>query len=86
MLLRRKLAEMMVQVDPIMYSKYVTYSSNGQAMMYVRMSKALYVMIRAALLFYKILRSDIDNMGFEINSYNPCVANKIVSGHQMTIC
>ena len=25
-------------------------------------------------------------MGFEINPYDTCVANKMVSGHQMTIC
>ena len=25
-------------------------------------------------------------MGFEINPYNPCVVNKIVNGHEMTIC
>ena len=86
MLLRGKLAEMMVQVDPSMYRMYVTYSSNGQAMMYVRLSKALYGMLIAALLLYKRLRSDLENMGFEINPYDPCVANKIVSGHHMTIC
>ena len=74
---------MMVQVDPSMYRKYVTYSSNRQAMLYVRLIKALYGMLRAALLFYKILRSDLENMGFKINPYNPCVANKMVSGHQM---
>ena len=44
MLLRGRLAEMMVQVDPSMYRKYVTYLSNGQAMLYVRLSKALYGM------------------------------------------
>ena len=58
MLLCGKLAKMMVQVNPIMYRKYVMYSPNGQAMMYVRLSKTLYGMLRAALLFYKRLRSD----------------------------
>ena len=43
-------------------------------------------MLRAALLFYKRLRSDLDHMGFGINPYDPFVANKIVNGHQMTIC
>ena len=86
MLLRGRLAEMMVQVDPSMYRKYVTYSPNGQAMLYVRLSKALYGMLRAALLFYKRLRSDLENMGFEVNPYDPCVANKMVNGHQMTMC
>ena len=63
-LLRGKLANMMVQVDPIMYRKYLIYLPNGQAMLYVRLSKSLYGMLRAALLFYKRLRSDLDNMGF----------------------
>ena len=25
-------------------------------------------------------------MGFEVNPYDPCVANKMVNGKQMTIC
>ena len=62
MLLRGRLAEMMVQVDPAMFRKYVTYLPNGQAMLYIRLSKALYGMSRAALLFYKRLRSDLENM------------------------
>ena len=55
-------------------------------MLYVRLSKALYVMLRAALLSYKRLRSNMENMGFEVNPYDPCVANKMVNGHHMTIC
>ena len=43
-------------------------------------------MLRADLLFYKRLRSYLENMGFEINPCYPCVANKMVNGHQMTIC
>ena len=86
MLLRGKLAEMMVQVDPTMYHKYVTYSAKGQAMLYVKLTKALYGMLRAALLLYKRLRGDPENMGFEVNPYDPCVANKMVNGKQMTIC
>ena len=86
MLLRGKLAEIMVQVDPTMYRKYVPYSPNGQVMLYVILIKAIYGMLRAAILFYKRLRSDLENMGFKINPYDPCVANKMVNGHQMTIC
>ena len=43
-------------------------------------------MLRAALLFYKRLRSDLENMGFEVNPYDPCVANKMVNGSQMATC
>ena len=35
MLLRGKLAEMMVRIDPSMYREYVTYSDNGVPMLYV---------------------------------------------------
>ena len=54
-------------------------------MLYVRFSKSLYGMLRAALLFYNRLRNYLENMGFKINPYDPCVANKMVNGHQMTI-
>ena len=51
-------------------------------MLYLQLSKALNGMLRAALLFYKRLRSDFENMGFKVNPYDPCVA----SSKQMTIC
>ena len=69
MVLWGKLAEMMVAVDPELYRKYVIYTSKGVPMLFVRLSKALYGMLRAVLLFYKILRSDVDNMGFMVNPY-----------------
>ena len=43
-------------------------------------------MLRDALLFYKRLMSDFENMGFKINLYYPCLSNKMVNGYQMTIC
>ncbi len=41
------------------------------------MSKALYGMLKSTLLFYKKLVEDLKSVGFEINPYDPCVANKI---------
>lgn len=86
MLLRGRLAEMMVQVYPSMYRKYATYLLNGQAMLHVRLSKTLYGMRIATLLFYKRSKSDLKSMGFEVNPCNPFVTNKMVNGHQITIC
>ena len=85
-LLRGKLAEIMVEVDPELYRKYVTYTSKGVPMLYVLLIKSLYGVLRAALLFYKILRSDLDNMGFVVNPYDPCVANRMVNRIQITVC
>jgi hypothetical protein len=42
-------------------------------------------MMKSALLFYRKLVSELPEMGFEINPYDPCVANKMVNGTQMMI-
>ena len=50
MLLRGRLAEMVFHVDLSMYHKYLTYSSNGRTMLYLRLSKALYGILRSGAL------------------------------------
>ena len=30
--------------------------------------------------------ADLCSIGFELNSYDPCVANKMIDGHQLAIC
>lgn len=42
-------------------------------------------MLKSALLYYKKFRKDIESIGFEVNPYNPCVANRIVDGKQHTV-
>eukprot|EP00970_Alexandrium_tamarense_P015266 scaffold4923_cov115-Alexandrium_tamarense.AAC.1 len=49
------------------------------------MQKALYGLMRSALLFYLKLKSDLEVYGFAINPYDPCVANMLINGKQMTI-
>ena len=41
-------------------------------------------MLRVALLFYRKLRADLEDMGFRVNTCDPCVANKAVNGSQCT--
>ena len=86
MLLRGKLAEMMVKVDPSLYRTYITFLQKGVPMVYICLGKALYGISRAAFLFYKRLRSNSEGIGFEVNPCDPCVANKMVNGKQMTVC
>ncbi len=57
----------------------------GRSGLYLRLQKALYCIMKSALLFYRKLVSELQEMGFEINPYNPCVASKTVNGTQMTI-
>ena len=58
MVLKGKLAELIVQIDPQMYQKYVTTSSMGEPMLYICIYKALYGLLQSALLFYRKLRTE----------------------------
>jgi hypothetical protein len=42
-------------------------------------------MLVSAMLFYKKLVKDLQACGFELNPYDPCVANKTVDGTQMIV-
>jgi hypothetical protein len=81
-----RLAELMVQVAPNLYRKYITVNRKGTAILYVKMQKALYRLLRSALLFYKKLVADLESDVFVLNPYDSCVANKVVDGKQMTVC
>ena len=55
-------------------------------MLYVKLTNAIYEMLCSAMMFYKYLRSPVEEIGFEINPYDPCVANMMIEGSQMTFC
>ena len=73
----------MCKVNPE-WEKYVTME-NGKKKLYLRLNKALYGCIRSAMLWYNLFRETLEEMGFEINPYDPCVANKMINGKQCTI-
>ncbi len=85
MVLKGKLAELMELVAPHIYQKHITIDNRGEPMLYVKLHKALYGLLKSALLFYNKLSGDLKAHGFTINPYDPCVANKTVNGHQLTV-
>jgi hypothetical protein len=85
MRLRGKLAELMVKVAPKIYFKYVIINRKGEKVLYVRLLNALYGIMKAALLYYQRFVKDLISIGFEINPYDPCVANKTVKHKQLTV-
>ena len=85
MLLKGELAELMVLVDPEYYRPFLFYGSKGVAPMYTRMNKAMYGMLKSALLFYRELRGDLEAYGFTVNPYDPCVATMTINGTTMTV-
>ena len=85
MRLHGKLTKLMVKVASEIYSKYVSVDSKGELVLYVCLLNALYGIMKLALLYYKHFVCDITVIGFKLNPYDPCVANKIVHGKQLTI-
>jgi hypothetical protein len=80
MILKGRLAELMVQVTPNLYRKYISVDRKGMAIFYLKMQKAIYGLFRSILLFYKKLVANLESVGFKLNPYDPCVANKEVKG------
>ncbi len=71
MILKGRLAELMVKVAPNLYRKYISVDAKGSAILYVKMQKAIYGLLRSALLFYKKLVSGLESTGFKANPYDP---------------
>ena len=58
----------------------------GMKILYGKLQKALYELMRASLLFYRKLRKEFEAWGFMINPYDLCVANKMTEGDkQLTV-
>ena len=78
------LVDALLKIAPEVYGPYVVFE-NGKKVIYVQVLRALYGMLIAALLWYKKFRSDLEEVGFVFNPYDPCVANHDVRGKQQTV-
>ena len=85
MCLRGKLAELMAATAPEIYRKHVTINRNGETVLYVRALNAIYGIMKSALLFYIKFVKILLSIGFELNPYDPCVANTTVDNLQLTV-
>ena len=84
MKLEGKMAELLVQLDPDQYAKYMT-TENGKRMLYIKLKKALYGMLKAVILFWKHLSVKLQGWGFIPNLYDSCVVNKDIAGGKPSI-
>ena len=85
MVVRGRLAEMMVITAPEIYRKYIKVNRKGKLILYLRLQKTLYRCLQSSLIFYKRPAEDLQEYGFKTKWYDMCVANKIVNGKQLTV-
>ena len=48
--------------------------------LYVKVLRALYGCLESAFLWYQLYSETLKKLGFEINPYDRCVANKVIDG------
>jgi hypothetical protein len=84
--LRGVLVDILVELAPDVYKKYASTDKKGVRQLVVQCQNALYGTMVASLLYYRKFTTSLLNKGFELNPYDPCVANKMIEGKQMTIC
>jgi hypothetical protein len=84
MKIRGSLVDILTEICPGIYDDYVI-KEEKQKILYVRMLMALYGMLVASILYYKKFRKDIKSIGFEVNPYDICVANRTIKGKQHTV-
>ena len=84
--LRGVLVDILLEIAPGVYDPYVTVDKKGVKQLIVQCLNAIYGTMVASLLFYRKFTKSLIRQGFEINPYEPCMANKIVKRSQMTIC
>ena len=79
------MAELLCKVDETKYRQYMCYEKK-KPVLYVQLMRALYGTLQAALLFWINLSTFLtEELGFELNPYDPCVANKMINGKQCTV-
>jgi hypothetical protein len=84
--IRGVLVDILVEIAPEVYGPYVTTDKKGVKQLLVQCQNALYGTMVASLLYYRKFVKSLTEIGFTINPYDPCVANKMIAGAQMTIC
>ena len=83
MKIRQVCVDILCEIDPI-YLDYMVTEGN-QKVLYVHITQAIYRMPVSAMLNYCKLTKALLSYGFELNPYDPCVANKMVNGEQLTV-
>ena len=66
------LVDLLIEIAPKIYSGHIVYKQ-GTKVIYVQALRALYGMLKAALLWYKKFKKDLKGIGFQFNPYDLCV-------------
>jgi hypothetical protein len=82
--IRGILVDILVEIAPDVYKSCVLKDKKGSKKLLVQCQNTLYGTMVASLLYYRKFVKILTDI--VINPYDPCVANEMIEGDQMTIC
>ena len=80
------LIDILLEITPEVYKPFVHIDKKGVKQLLLQYHNAIYGTMLMSLLYYHKFMKSLLSIRFKINPYNPCIANKMVNGKQMTIC
>ena len=84
--IRGVLVDILEEIAPYVYKLHVTTEKKVVKQFPAQCQNALYGTMVESLLYYIKFTKSLTDIGFKINPYDPCVANKMIDGQQMSIC
>jgi hypothetical protein len=78
--------DILVSIAANVYRPYVMVGKKGKKELLVQCLTALYGNMVVSLLYNKKFVKSLKSKGFNLNPYDPCVANNQVNGEQSTVC
>ena len=79
-----EVVDVLCKINP-QYSQYVVMQY-GTKVLYMQLKKALYGIMKAAVLWYETFCECLKENDFKLNPYDPCIANADIDESQCTIC
>ena len=82
---RGRLVDYLCDIAPEVYKPFIHQDKHNNKVLYCEVMNVIYGTMKAAILFYKKLNKDLNELGFECNPYDPCVMNRNINGVQQTV-
>ena len=80
------LVDVLVDISTDIYRPYISTYKKGFKTLILIFHNATYGTMVSSLLYYRKFCKTIKHLGFKINPYDPCVANRTIDDNQKTVC
>lgn len=84
MKLRGVMCNLLLSVAPEIWKKYFAMETRQQVF-HIELSKALHSLLKSTLKFHLKLVKDLKHLGFKLNKYDGCIANRYIDGKQQMV-